>query len=502
MKDALSVVRQFTSEGNLSRNGNLRTTTMKEMWDYESQKPFSGKTRDVSEVVPEKPKNWQAKPKIECELCGGNHKVEQCPHERKFSLGMDTTSSDTKDKFPNGKSKSVDYFKPQWKQPSIWRPVKSVNGRKNLMVYHHTRDRLTPENLLELDPRKDQLGMGCRQILPDPKTKAWVDEQNRINTEKTLGYDKPYEEARDTMHPDPQIDVKPLVKSPKKGTVVASEKEKDTPQLSCALQEFVKHIADSLVDKGWNLHLKFGEREPQGEQFIQGSSPWEPTAKTDKKEKVSKPQISRQIPLEMGTGGGGGGGKKGGSGGKKPPEDKVEIEGHSSENEEDDSSLETSLELNIDPQQLASVRLDRPLLRLRLTPRQRIIGTAPGGGGTPPPLGGGTVTVQFHERQNGTRSNQPIEGGGGLPQPPDGGGGGTGPLLPERGRRTPQQPVGGGGAPPPGGHGGGNGNGDDHGGGGRLPPPRGNGGNGSDGGDDGDGGGGDDLPPLSDHRQP
>ena len=36
MKDALSAVKQFTSEGNLSRNGNLNTTTMKEMWDYES----------------------------------------------------------------------------------------------------------------------------------------------------------------------------------------------------------------------------------------------------------------------------------------------------------------------------------------------------------------------------------------------------------------------------------------------------------------------------------
>ena len=270
------------------------------------------------------------------------------------------------------------------------------------MKYHHTRGTLTPENLLELDPRKDQLGMGHKQILPDPKTKAWVDEQNRINTEKTLGYDKSHEEARDTMHPDPQINIEPPTKSQKRGTVVTSEKEKDTPQPSHALQEFVKHIANPLVDKGWNLHLKFGKGEPQGEQFIQGSSPWEPTAKTDKKEKVSKPQISRQIPLEMGTGGGGGGGKKGGSGGKKPPEDKVEIEDHPSENEEDDSSSETSLELNIDPQQLASVRLDRPLLRLRLTPRRRIIATAPGGGGTPPPMGGGTVTVPLHERQNGT----------------------------------------------------------------------------------------------------
>ena len=115
MKDALSAVRQFTSEGNLSRNGNLNTTTVKEMWDYESWESFLGKTRDVAAVDPEKSKNLQIKPKIGCELYGGNHRVEQCPHEREFSSGMDTTSSDTKDRFPNSKSKSVDYSKPQWK---------------------------------------------------------------------------------------------------------------------------------------------------------------------------------------------------------------------------------------------------------------------------------------------------------------------------------------------------------------------------------------------------
>ena len=422
MKDALSAVRQFTSEGNLSRNGNLNTTTMKEMWNYESWEPFLGKTRDVSEVALEKSRSLQIKPKIMCELCGGNHKVEQCPHERKFSSGMDTTNSDTKDKFPESKSRSVDYLSPQWKWLAIWRPAQSVDRIKKLARYHHTRDKITPENLLELDPRKDQLGMGHKQILPDPKTKAWVDEQNRINKEKTLDHDKSYEEAGDTMHPDPQINVEPPVKSQKRVTIIVLEKEKDTLQPSRALQEFVKHIANPLVDKGWNLHLKFGKEEPQGEQFIQGSSPWEPTAKTDKKERVSKPQISKQIPLEMGTGGGGGGGEKGGNGSKKPPEDKVEIEDHPSENEEDDSSSETSLELNVDPQQLASVRLDRPLLRLRLTPRRRIIATASGRSGTPPPSGGRTVTVPLHERQNGTRYNQPYEGGGGPPQLPDGGG--------------------------------------------------------------------------------
>ena len=48
---------------------------------------FLCKAKDVSEGAPEKSKSLQVTPKIECELCGGNHRVEQCPHERKFSLG-------------------------------------------------------------------------------------------------------------------------------------------------------------------------------------------------------------------------------------------------------------------------------------------------------------------------------------------------------------------------------------------------------------------------------
>ena len=223
----------------------------------------------------------QVKPKNECELCCGNHKAEQCPHERKFSLALDTTSSDTKDKLPDGKSKSVDYSKPQWKWPVIWRPAQSVNGITNLVEYCHTGGTLTPENLLELDPRKDQLGTGRKQILPDSKTKAWVDEQNGMSTGKTLGHDKSHEEAGDTMHPDPQVNVEPPAKGQKRGTVDTSEK--DTPEPAYALQEFVKHIADPLVNKGWNLHLKFGKGESQGEQFVQGSSPRESIAKTDKK---------------------------------------------------------------------------------------------------------------------------------------------------------------------------------------------------------------------------
>ena len=74
----------------------------------------------------------------------------------------------------------------------------------------------------------------------------WVDEKNRINTEKTLGHDKSHEEARDTMQLDPQINVEPPNKSQKRGTAFTSEK--DTQQPVHALQEFVKHIANPLVN--------------------------------------------------------------------------------------------------------------------------------------------------------------------------------------------------------------------------------------------------------------
>ena len=116
------------------------------------------------------------------------------------------------------------------------------------MKYHHTRGTLTPENLLELDPRKDQLGEEHKRILLDLKTKAWVDEQNRMSKEKTLGHDRSRKETKDTKHPDPRINIEPSTKGLKRGTMIASEK--DTPQPTRALQEFVKHIADPLVNKG------------------------------------------------------------------------------------------------------------------------------------------------------------------------------------------------------------------------------------------------------------
>ena len=51
MKDALNVVRQFTFKGNLNKNENINTTTMREMWDYKNEEPSLSKNKGASEVI-------------------------------------------------------------------------------------------------------------------------------------------------------------------------------------------------------------------------------------------------------------------------------------------------------------------------------------------------------------------------------------------------------------------------------------------------------------------
>ena len=226
MKDALSAVRQFTSEGNLNKNGNLNTTTMREMWDYENQEPISIKTKGASEVIPEKPKYVQSISKIKCKLCGGNNEADQCPNESRFSqLGIDATRPNIRDRFPKGRSRSIDYSKPQWRWPSLWKPAQSVNGKTSPVEPQSIKNKLTSENLSELGPGKYKLEMGHGQVLLDQKTKAWVDEQNKTNKEERPRYGRLHNEGKELMYPDPQLDAGSPIKSQKGGTP-ATWKEK------------------------------------------------------------------------------------------------------------------------------------------------------------------------------------------------------------------------------------------------------------------------------------
>ena len=94
-------------------------------------------------------------------------------------------------------------------------------------------------------------------MVVDKKTKAWVDEQNKLNKHKRQNYGTQYIEDIDQTYPMQYARAQsPNLKRggsepnlPRKWDVV--------PQPTQALTEFIKHAADPLVDKGWNLHLKF-----------------------------------------------------------------------------------------------------------------------------------------------------------------------------------------------------------------------------------------------------
>ena len=80
-------------------------------------------------------------------------------------------------------------------------------------------------------------------------------------------------------HPDPRINIEPSTESLKKRYSNYFRK-RTPPQPTRALQEFVKHIADPLVNKGWNLHFKIWQRgSPRENSLFKGSSPRESTAK-------------------------------------------------------------------------------------------------------------------------------------------------------------------------------------------------------------------------------
>ena len=114
-----------------------------------------------------------------------------------------------------------------------------------------------------------------------------MDEQNKLNKQKRQNYSTKYIEDIDETYPMQYARTQST--NLKRG---ASEpnlprKQNMVPQPTQALTEFIKHVADPLVDKGWNLHLKFGKREPQKEEFIQGTAPLKTSTKTvDRKSTV------------------------------------------------------------------------------------------------------------------------------------------------------------------------------------------------------------------------
>ena len=90
MEDALEAVREFTNEPNISKNGKINSSTMKEMWDYENGVMGPEKRKRDSTSTQKESARSQPCQLLNCGLCGGSHETTECPHESRFSqLGED-----------------------------------------------------------------------------------------------------------------------------------------------------------------------------------------------------------------------------------------------------------------------------------------------------------------------------------------------------------------------------------------------------------------------------
>ena len=66
---------------------------MKEMWDYKNGMMGPAKGKRDSDLLQKGSIILQTSQFMSCELCGGNHNHENCPHESRFSqLGEDTSA--------------------------------------------------------------------------------------------------------------------------------------------------------------------------------------------------------------------------------------------------------------------------------------------------------------------------------------------------------------------------------------------------------------------------
>ena len=144
-------------------------------------------------------------------------------------------------------------------------------------------------------------------------------------------------------------------------------------------------MADSLIDKGWDLHLIFGKEGTQKEEQIKGTSSQKtPTKITAAVESILDSSGKRQIS-PMGVPGGIGRGRRSGNG-----DDDKKPTGHPVLSDKPHEVmmrmriivvLTLHWKLKSHPEQLVGMGANRPILRLRLSPWKRTAMAAPGGGG-------------------------------------------------------------------------------------------------------------------------
>ena len=83
----------------------------------------------------------------------------------------------------------------------MWKPDYSPKKKQAVARQQPQKNRLTTENVFEFSQEQDQLGLTQWQMVVDKKTRAWVDEQNKLNKQKRQNYGTKYIEDIDQTYP-------------------------------------------------------------------------------------------------------------------------------------------------------------------------------------------------------------------------------------------------------------------------------------------------------------
>ena len=82
----------------------------------------------------------------------------------------------------------------------MWKTNYSTKKEQAVARQQPQKSRLTAENVSEFSQEQDQLDLTQQQTVVDNKTRAWVDEQNKLNKQKRQDYSTKYIEDIDQTY--------------------------------------------------------------------------------------------------------------------------------------------------------------------------------------------------------------------------------------------------------------------------------------------------------------
>ena len=83
----------------------------------------------------------------------------------------------------------------------MWRPDYPSKRKQAVVKQQPQKNKLTTEKVSEISQEQEQLDLSQQQMVVDKKTKAWVDAQNKLNSQERQNFQGKYIEDVSQTYP-------------------------------------------------------------------------------------------------------------------------------------------------------------------------------------------------------------------------------------------------------------------------------------------------------------